>query len=189
MEMSSLRRWHRWVAAVAAIFLLWASVTGVIVAGTEFFGADEAERERLRDVESAVKLDPADASAGTALGLALASAMAKSPGAPVDKIELKLKGDAPVVTVFLGKKGGGEDKLYRIDAKTGTLLAEESYADKPIWYRLHSGEFFGDGGLVGAMLWGLALVIMSVTGGWMYLHMYGKHRENQKPTGLKKVFW
>jgi uncharacterized iron-regulated membrane protein len=189
MDMKFLRQWHRWVAWIAAVFLLWAASTGVIVAGIEFFGADEAERERLRDVESEVKLDASDASAATALALALGTAQSTAPGAPVDKIELKLKGDKPVVSVFLGKPGGGEDKLLRIDAKTGALLATEDYADKPIWYRLHSGEAFGDGGLVGAMLWGLALVIMSLSGGLMYLHMYRKHQENQQPTGLKKVFW
>src|SRR5262245_34603159 len=151
MEMKFLRTWHRYTGTVAAIFLLWASITGVIVAGIEFFGADEAERERLRDATSEVKLDPANGTAAAALGLARARAMQKAPGARIDKIELKLKGDKPVVNVFLGKPGGGEDKLLRIDAKTGALIAEEAYADKPIWYRLHSGEWFGDGGLVGAM--------------------------------------
>jgi uncharacterized iron-regulated membrane protein len=189
MEMISLRRWHRWVAAIAAIFLLWASSTGVIVAATEFFGEEETERERLRDVESTVKLDASDPAAVTALSVALTTAMSKAPGAPIDRIDMKLKGDKPQVLIFLGRAGGGEDKLLRFDAKTGALIAEEAYVDKPLFWRLHSGEAFGDGGLVGAMLWGLCLVIMSITGGWMYLHMYRKHRDNQKPKGLSKVFW
>jgi uncharacterized iron-regulated membrane protein len=188
-EMKGWRRYHRWVGWIAAIFLLWASSTGVIVAFTEFFGEEETERERLRGVESAVKLDAADGEAKAALVLAWNAAMANAPGAPVDKIELKLKGDRPEVRVFVGKKGGGEDKLLRIDAKTGGLIAEETYADKPLLWRLHSGEAFGDGGLVAAMLWGLALVVMSLTGGFMYIHMYRRHQVAQQPTGLKKFFW
>jgi hypothetical protein len=38
------------------------------------------------------------------------------------------------------------------------------YADKPFLYRLHSREAFGDGGLVMAMLWGLTLLVLTVTG-------------------------
>jgi hypothetical protein len=41
-----------------------------------------------------------------------------------------------------------------LDARTGALLSNEAYADKPLLYRLHSGEAFGDGGLVVAMFWG-----------------------------------
>jgi uncharacterized iron-regulated membrane protein len=189
MDMKFLRKWHRWISWIAAIFLLWAAATGVLVAFTEFFGADEAERERLRDTESPVKLVATDWQPGAALQLALATAQAQAPGAPVDRIELKLKGDPAVVDVFLGKPGGGEDKMLHIDATTGALISVEAYADKPFLYRLHSGEAFGDGGLVGSMLWGLALVILALSGGLMYLHMYRKHQVAQQPKGWRKFIW
>ena len=51
-------------------------------------------------------------------------------------------------------------------------------------YRLHSGEAFGDGGLVVAMFWGLALLVINVTGLIIYLMM---RRPNA--TGLRRVFW
>ena len=185
MDMRFFRKWHRWIGVIAALFLAWASITGMLVAGTEFFGADEAERERLRDVTSTVKLDPADPAIATAVGLALSGAIAKAPGAPVDKVEIKLKGDKPEVSIFLGKPGGGEDRQLRFDGKTGGLLSEEAYVDKPLLYRLHSGEAFGDGGLVLAMAWGLALALMSVSGFLMYLHMM---RRRQVP-GWRRYFW
>lgn len=183
--MKGQRKWHRITGTIGVIFLLWAATTGVIVACTEFFGADEAERERLRDLTSTVKVDATDPAASTALGLALTGAIAKAPGAPIDRIELKLKGDTPTVAIFLGKVGGGEDKQLVFDGKTGAFLREDSYEDKPIWYRLHSGEAFGDGGLVVGMGWGLALVIMGVTGLRMYLHMLGRRHES----GWRKYFW
>jgi uncharacterized iron-regulated membrane protein len=189
MLMKSLRLWHRWVGWIAALFLIWASITGVMVAAQEFWGPDEAERERLRDLTSAVKLDAADTTMPAALRRALATAAARAPGAPIDKVELKVKGDAPTVAFYLGKPGGGEDKILRFNANTGAFIAEEDYADKPLLYRLHSGEAFGDGGLVVAMFWGAALAVMAVTGGWMYLHMYNKHNQNQHPKGWRKFFW
>ena len=48
------RKWHRWIGFPASLFLLWAAGTGTVVAGTEFFGADEAVRERTRDLVSPV---------------------------------------------------------------------------------------------------------------------------------------
>ena len=71
-----------------------------------------------------------------------------------------------------------------MDARTGLLLSDETYADKPFLYRLHSGEAFGDGGLVVAMLWGLTLIVLTTTGLIIYLKLY---RPGGK--GLKKVFW
>ena len=55
--------------------------------------------------------------------------------APVDRVELKVKGDKPTVAVFLGKPGGGEDRrpgegdnsrsdtmmLVRLDPRTKTM--------------------------------------------------------------------
>ena len=72
-----------------------------------------------------------------------------------------------------------------IDAKTGAIIKNEDYADKPFLYRLHSGEAFGDGGLVVAMFWALALVVLTVSGLIIYYTMRGK----RVLTGVKKVFW
>ena len=74
---------------------------------------------------------------------------------------------------------------FAVDANTGALVKNEDYADKPFLYRLHSGEAFGDGGLVVAMFWGLALAILSASGFYIYLTMRGK----RELTGIRKVFW
>lgn len=179
------RKWHRLVGWTTAIFLIWAASTGVVVAFSEFFGEEETERERLRDVTSAVTLASADSTYAAPLGRAIAAANAKVPGAPVDKVELRLKGDKPEIRIFLGKPGGGEDRLLRFNATSGALIAEEAYVDKPLLWRLHSGEAFGDGGLVVAMLWGLALAIMGVSGILMYLHMLNRRHV----TGWRRYFW
>ena len=49
------------------------------------------------------------------------------------------------------------------DAHSGALLRTETYVDKPLIHRIHSGEAFGDGGLVFAMLWGTTLAFLTVS--------------------------
>src|SRR5262245_6887040 len=178
------RKWHRWIAFPAVIFLLWAGSTGVVVAFTEFFGEEEAQREATRDLVSPVTLSSDPAAWQTPIAKAFAGATAQVGTEPVDKITVQFKGDRPTVEVFTGKPTGGEDRKLVFNARTGALLSNEAYADKPFLYRLHSGEAFGDGGLVFAMLWGLTLVVLTLTGLIIYLKLW-------RPglTGVRKVFW
>ena len=66
----------------------------------------------------------------------------------------------------------------------GTFLREEKYEDKPFLTRLHSGEAFGDWGLVFGTVWGLALVFLLGSGLVIYFAMKKPGR-----TGVGKVFW
>ena len=181
------RRWHRWIGFPAALFLLFAATTGVLVAGTEFFGEEEALREATRDLVSPVTLatlQSAPAAWSDPLARAFATAVGRVGNAPVDKVTLEFKGEHPRLTVFTGKPTGGEDRKLVLYARTVALLSVESYADKPFLYRLHSGEAFGDGGLVVAMFWGLALVALSISGLVIYVLM-----RRRNPVGIQRVFW
>ena len=184
MQIAFWRKWHRWIGFPATLFLMFAATTGIIVAATEFFGPEEALRERIRDLVSPVTVASTTSSWSAPIAAALASANRISPNAPIDKLEVQFKGDQPTITVFTGKPGGGEDRKLVFAARTGALISNETYADKPFLYRLHSGEAFGDGGLVMAMLWGLTLVILTITGIIIYIRMW-------RPglTGVRKVFW
>jgi uncharacterized iron-regulated membrane protein len=177
------RRWHRWIGFPATAFLLFASVTGFLLAFTEFFGEEEALRERTRGVVSRYTLAQPD-TIGMAVARALRMAQSSAPGAPVDRIVLQLKGDAPTVSVFTGKPQGGEDRQLVIHAATGALLMTGDYVDKPFLKRLHSGEAFGDGGLVGAMFWALALSALTVSGFAIFWRMRRKD-----VTGWRRYFF
>lgn len=179
------RRWHRWIGFSAALFLLFAALTGVLVAMTEFFGEEEALREATRDMVSPLTTTSPAEDWSIPISKAMATAQQRAAGAPVDKITVQFKGDQPTVTVFLGKPTGGEDRLFVMDARTGALVKEDAYADKPLVHRIHSGEFFGDGGLVFAMFWGLALAALTVSG----LIIYWTMKPRREMTGLQKVFW
>lgn len=179
------RKWHRWIGFPAALFLLFASTTGFLVASTEFFGAEEALREATRDLVSPVSVGSPESAYADPISRALVSAAGTVAGAPIDKIELQFKGEQPTVSVFTGKPTGGEDRKLVFNASTGALISNESYADKPFLRRLHSGEAFGDGGLVAAMSWALALIILTISGFIVYLTM----RRKRERTGLRRIFW
>src|SRR3954447_10399375 len=77
MNQAFWRKWHRWVGFVAVPFLAYAAVTGVCAAVNEFFGPEEAQRERLREVTSAVTLPPSAPVWSESLTKAFAAAAAK----------------------------------------------------------------------------------------------------------------
>jgi uncharacterized iron-regulated membrane protein len=178
------RKWHRWIGFPAALFLLFSSITGAFLAFTEFFGPEEALREATRDLVSPVTLASPPSDWADPLARAVSSVNAAAGGAPIDRITMQFKGDSPTVTIFTGKPTGGEDKQYVVNLKTGALIRTEAYVDKPFLNRLHSGEAFGDGGLVVAMLWALSLFVLTVTGIIIYLKL-----RPRAPVGLQKVFW
>lgn len=178
------RRWHRWIGFPAAVFLLFAATTGFLVAVTEFFGEAEALREATRDLTSPVSTASAAQAWSDPIAKAMTTARDRAPGAPVDKITTQFKGDQPTVTIYLGKPGGGEDRLLVFDARTGALVNEGAYADKPLLHRVHSGEWFGDGGLVFAMFWAIALAVLTISGLVIYWTM-----RRRNAAGLQKVFW
>ena len=178
------RKWHRWIGFPATIFLIFAACTGFLLAFTEFFGEEEALRERTRGLVSPVSAAaPAD-TWEEPIARAVTAVNAMAPGAPLDKIEIQFKGDHPTVTIFTGKPAGGEDRKFVVSAATGKIDKVEAYADKPFLNRLHSGEAFGDGGLVLAMAWAIALIALAVSGLTIYLRI-----RSPNPVGVQKVFW
>jgi len=184
LNLAFWRKWHRWIGFPAALFLLFAACTGLIVAFTEFFGEQEALREATRDLVSPVTLASPPANWSDPIARAVAATAAVAGHAPIDKITIQFKGEHPIVEIFTGKPTGGEDRQFVVDAKTGALVRTDAYADKPFINRLHSGEAFGDGGLVVAMFWALSLIVLTLTGLIIYFKMMPRVRR-----GIQKVFW
>lgn len=184
MSQAGWRKWHRWIGFAAAPFLLFAAITGIIAGIAEMTSEDEDARESARERVSEVKLPASPATISDPITKALANAATRAPGAPVDKVLVDFKAEPPTVTLYLGKPGGGEDKKLLCDARTGEIMRQEGYEDKPFLTRLHSGEAFGDWGLVLGTGWGLALLALLVTGLVIYLAMRKPARK-----GLARLFW
>src|SRR6266699_3470974 len=100
LNQTFLRKWHRWIGFPAAVFLLFAAVTGVLVACTEFFGEEEALREATRALVSPVTVRTLGAACAEPLRKAFATAAAQAGDARVDKVTIEFKGAHPSVTIF-----------------------------------------------------------------------------------------
>lgn len=181
-----MRKLHRWIGFPAAVFLLLVAGTGVWLECERFFGAEEAERERLRDQTSAFTARSVGAAEfGAGFEKARAAAAARAGEQPLDKVVWQLKGDAPTVTFFFGPRDKLAGRRIAVNARTGEVLKEEGPQEDSFILKLHSGEALGDGGMVLGMVWGLALIALTVTGGVLYFRM----RPKSPQTGLRKVFW
>ena len=199
-----MRKLHRWVSLPAFIFLLVVAVTGVILQCTSFFGEDEAERERLAAIKSTQMASAPVAGVQEQVDRALAAARAGvGIDVPVDALEMQLK-DSPRKIVVWTAAGGGAKKdeplKITVNAETGLVIRTESGERESFILRLHTGEVFGDGGVVLGMVWGTALLVLTLTGGWMYLRMWRARRRSlnaaaaRGATGVKKprfggAFW
>ena len=166
------------------------AVTGVILQVQQFFGADEAEKERLATVASK-QLAPAPVAGLQEQTDRALLAVKASVGVdvPIDSVEVQLK-DSPRKIIVWTASGGGAKKAdplkVTVNAETGAVLKTESGERESFILRLHTGEVFGDGGVVLGMIWGTALVVLTITGGWLYWKMY-KARAGVK--GWRKVLW
>lgn len=184
MTQTGWRKWHRWIGVVALPFLLFAALTGIIAGLSEMLSEDEEAREKARERVSDVKLPAANATWSDSVGKAMTNAASRAPDAPVDKVQVDFKSEPPTVSLYLGKPTGGEDRKLVYNATTGEFLREERYEDKPFLTRLHSGEAFGDWGLAMGTGWGVALVVLLVTGTVIYLAM---RKPGQR--GWRRLFW
>lgn len=178
-----MRTWHRWISIVAVPFLLSVGITGVILQFQQFFGEDEATKERLASLTSAYSVSSDLGDFTPKLAKAQASVVAQTGDAKLDNVELQLKGEHPT---FVFHTSGKANRKYIVNADTGAIEMSDDDERESFLLRLHTGEVFGDGGVVLGMFWGTALLVLSVTGLFLYWQMY---RARAQRHGWKKVFW
>ena len=180
-----MRKIHRWLGVPAALFLLLASFTGVWLECVRFFGAEETERERIRDLVSPVTAESVGVEFGAGFEKARTAAALQSGAQPLDKLAWQLKGDAPSITFFFGPQGQQAGRRITVHARTGEVLSVEDYEEDSLILRLHSGEAFGDGGMMLGMVWGTLLFALTVSG----LVIYFRMKPRTPRSGIRKVFW
>ncbi len=176
-----MRKWHRWFGLPAGLFLILAGFTGVWLEVERFFGEEEAQREKLRDLPATVT---AKGDFAAQLAKAQAAFAERAGDQPLDRVVLQLKGDAPSATFYLAQTKTAEGRKVEVNLATSAVMKEGGYDEESLVLKLHSGEFFGDGGMVLGMGWGASLVVLSVSGLVIYWKMRPKNA-----TGLRKVFW
>ncbi len=181
------RKVHRWLGIGAAVFFLLVSITGVLLQIEQVFGDDEASKEKLAAMVSPATLARPFAVDPAGIDRARHVVLARFGDRPVSAIDWQIKGDAPHYILHLD----GADPL-RVDVNATTNAIVESRPDGEDWLlRLHTGEIVGDGGKVLGLAWGIALVVMSITGVLVYLAMYRARQKGSaaRLTGWRRYFW
>jgi uncharacterized iron-regulated membrane protein len=180
-----MRQYHRWISIVAAVFLLVVSATGVILqvqklTGNDADAAEHGEKDRGEAVLNTAMPSPVYAGL---VARTIDAVRTRVPNAPIASVALKGEGDAIQGVVTLP---GDPPRQLTIDARSGRILSDLRQDPDSLIKRIHSGAILGEPGVVLGILWGLALVVLSLTGGWVYISMY---RRRRKASGKAGVFW
>jgi uncharacterized iron-regulated membrane protein len=180
-----MRSYHRWAAALAAVFLLIVSATGVILQVQKLTGGDPDSPHQGGPDRAGGALTTATPSPVYAAMIArtLDAARARAPASALSSVSLSGDADDLKGEVVLA---GDPPRTITIDARSGRLISDERHDKDSLILRIHSGEILGEPGVFLGILWGLALVILSLTGGWVYLAMY---RRRRKASGKGGPFW
>jgi uncharacterized iron-regulated membrane protein len=172
-----LRRYHRWIGFAAAIFIIGVTLTGVILEIQKLSGREEDE-----NTSSSYKLGTSLGRFGPLLQKAEENAKVKVGSAGIDSVELRLNDTPPR---FIFHTTGNEKQKLTINSETGNIEKLEDDEESFI-LRLHSGEIFGEPGVGIAIVGGIALLFLTVTG----LIIYWQMRKSAKgKKGLGRIFW
>ncbi len=175
-----MRKLHRWISPFAALFLLSVAVTGTVLQFQKLLGGEEAEKEKLAAATSAYTLTTSLVDLPAALTRAQAAVRGKlGEDAPLDGVDVRLKGEHLSLVLHTA---GKERWNFTVNAATGQVEAQSKDEGESFIRRLHSGEVFGDAGVVLGILWGLALVVLTVTGVVLYWQMWRTRRRARGAT-------
>ena len=173
-----MRQIHRWVSVVFAVLLLFVAGTGTLLQVQKLTSGEEEERERSRET-----VNITDAEYQAALGKTLAAVHGRASGKSPSTLTLQQdEGRLEGVATYGGEPG----RQIVVDANSGRVLKDEAHEAESLLVRLHSGEVFGEPGVVAGVLWGLALLALGITGLVVYVQMYGKRT---KARGKGQLFW
>jgi uncharacterized iron-regulated membrane protein len=176
-----MRKIHRWFALAAVLFLVIVAATGIILQVQKLTGADANDPDNIR-VSSAYTTVTDPVVYAAMFDRALVVARARAPHTPIATITFQ-SGDLPKVLVRLPGEPG---RQITVDGSSGKVLADEEFEPETLMQRIHDGSILGDSGVVMGVLWGSALVLLTITGFWVYFDMY---RRRLRVHGKGKLFW
>ena len=177
VEMRSI---HRWLSLLAALFLLVVASTGVVLQFQRIGESEEHEHEE--HAQMLARTDAASVDLGAVLNRALAIAHARVPHASIVSVQLRGDTDGPQAVIVLD----GEPQRQLVIDPGGEVRESAVHDEDSFIKRLHSGEVFGEPGVALGLFWGSALVVLALTGLWVYFSMMAKRA---KARGKWQVFW
>lgn len=201
-----MRRLHRWLSIVAAAFVLYVAVTGMIMAFDSVWTTAYMARHGLMLSSGGGAPPPAllkmfandgtvtDADLAPMLRMTLAAAgISASDANPPRVIRLRTYGGMPQGVVVTGDDTA-EQLVFNARTGKAASLYEEGYPKTPMplqwnahetWKRLHRGDYFGLTGRWMDLITGLAVLFLSISGVVMYLQLL----RARATLGRRRLFW
>ncbi|SFG42421.1 PepSY-associated TM region [Novosphingobium sp. CF614] len=176
----TMRRWHRWLALPAGLFLAFVALTGTLLhldmmrLGQHPPGSDTGPLPPVQPI-------PDDAQLATMI-TRLADAARRDPSVKVQSLQINLAG--PAVTLVAGAGGPPGSPQIKLVAASGRRIVDPPPpADfHYILQDLHAGYFFGWPGRILSVLCGISLLVLALTG----LQMWWDMRRGRRS---KSLFW
>ena len=172
------RNLHRWVSLPVVLFMLFITVTGVVLSVQEMQG------EGARNESRPTLPRPANDALLAAATAALPAVQAADPDLKLQRIEFGLSSAGATAKFFpANRRAPG----IEVDFASGAIkkLPPPGQSLHGLFVTLHSGKWFGIGGLLVVLVCGVALAVLSVTGLLVYLDMWRR----RSGAGKRELFW
>lgn len=200
-----MRKWHRWVMTVFAILFVYWSTSGLTLAIYDLTDAQQGWADGggpgLRPVVNANHAVLPAESVASSMTAAIATAQRIAPSEPITAVELRQGASGVQASVDIG---GAQARTLKLDLLSGVLLtntpiqrmvggspgmgARAPGAPRNLHAAIkdwHRGNIVGLWGVGVAMFTGIALLVMSVTGIWLYFSLWRRRRA----VGRSAFFW
>ncbi|WP_206240515.1 PepSY-associated TM helix domain-containing protein [Novosphingobium terrae] len=190
------RQLHRWIAVTASLFVIWLTVSGLLLSldnvGANIHTAlNGARASSAFDGDQSSPLN--DAQLAPMLATTLSAFHRQQPGTGIKVLRLRSFVGYPQGVVIAAD---AETTQHVYNANTGAAMKmwEPGYPDLSFpsgWElhqalkRFHRGDMFGLTGRWLVLLSGLSLLYLSVSGVVMYLQLWQRRRKN----GRSELFW
>jgi uncharacterized iron-regulated membrane protein len=172
-----MRKFHRWVGFLAALFL-------ALIAGTGVFMQVQRLWESYHPVVSQAQPLPM-AELSSLFENTIAAARRAAPGAELSLITVRMQGDRSRGEVLLADPDSRE---LSFDAESGVPLIEGGPAGTSLgvlMLRLHRGDILGLSGYWISLFCGVALFTLGVTGLLLYTKMFLQRAKR----GRRSLLW
>jgi uncharacterized iron-regulated membrane protein len=174
-----MRKWHRWAAIPAGVFLFFMALTGVLLHVDMMRLGQSPPGHDIPGSKSALPI-PNDAELAAMIGRA-ANAAREEDTVVFKSIKVDLS--APRAIVIAEPIGPTNSQQIKLDAITGARIIDPaSPADfHYVLQDLHAGYFFGWTGRILSLISGLAVIVLTVTGLQIWWNM--------RRRGKKGIYW
>jgi uncharacterized iron-regulated membrane protein len=181
-----LRKLHRWISLLAAVFLIYVAVTGMMLV------ADQSAVLVSNLVRPVMPVTPLrDEQLAQMLAATYQAAHQRFPGQHLLSVELRMYGPTPEGIAWTDEP---TPYAFVFDTRTGEELTPDSLKLSKFllpWHmhqvvkRMHRGDIIGLSGRWMDLLVGLALLILCLTSLQMYWQLFSRRWRS----GRRSPFW